>query len=724
MKYKLLIALLFFIAIITAQNKKEQEIKDYFWGSNDAFKNANEIPEKWKNESAVIIYKNINYSYNKFGKKVTYKTSFRKRIKLLDKNAVEEFSKFSFRKKFKSNRGDYSYWQKKGKVFFAIKIIKEDGKEIEIDVDKEAIKEEDDYKIAISNLEVNDIIDYYYYNYEPFKSHDEYTFEAEERTLSDVYPIMDFKLYLESENDFFINFKSLNGAPQLKKVPSQKRNLRKYELLASDIPKNNFPIWFYPLAEVPSLKFQVYFARSGKFENRTIAFLSEEEKIIKSNVSKEDVLALYNGRFRPYGHLGDVIKYFKTQNFKTDEEKVIAAYYYMRHYYLTRFVEAFIVSDAKIMEPFMLYGATPVFIKNKKQFIKHFTAFLKDYKIDYEIVIGTKRYNGNIKDLLIEENVEVLVKIKTKNPLYAQFFGPHTNINQISPLLHGTDIYLLTTNERHKIKGVKKGVLPNSDYKKNVSNKEINLELNTEFSGFSVDTHNNLTGYCKISDQSDRLLFHDYVYEDYEKYGTKKLIDLIRKKKRKAKVEKEFNAVTSKIKKNQKKELEKQVKNEFKLNNIKDYKHTLINTGRYGLDAKFEYDESFTFKDQYIKKAGANYIIEIGRFIGGQIEIEDEKRQRNVGIYMTYPRTFNYHIKLKIPNGYTVSGIDKLIKNVANNTGAFISNAKLENGILDITTSKQYKHNYEPKENWKLMLLFLDEANQFKNEKILLKKIL
>ncbi len=723
MKFKLLIVLLLtIISFSNAQSKQELEAKDFFWGANDAYKNANEIPDKWKGESAVIIYKNINYDYHKFAKKVKYKSSIRKRILLLDKNAVKEFSEFSFTKRFRSTRGKFS-WRTRGKVFFAIKIIKPDGTEIEVNVDKEAVKSKSDYKVAISNLEVGDIIDYYYYLYEPFTSKYEYTFAAVEQTLSEEYPIMDFKLYLESENDFFINFKSLNGAPELKEIPTDKRNFRKYELNVSDIEKKDFPMWFYPLLETPSVKFQVYFARSGKFEDRTVAFLSKQEKDIKTSVSKEEVLELYKKRFRTYGNVGDIKSFLKGKTFSSNEAKVKTAYYYMRHYYLTRFMEAFYVDDANILAfPFTVYGY-PVFIRNQKQFIKHFTEFLKRNKIPYEIVVGTYRYNGTIQDLLIENNVEVLVKVKTKNPLYAQFFSPHTNINQFASLLHGTDVYLLSSDNRGNITGINNGTLPNSDYKKNVSLKQVDLDISEDFTTFTVISNNKIKGYNKISEQYDRLLFTDYVYEDYAKYQTKSFTESIRKKKVRLKTTKELNALISKLKKDQIKEFETDVANEFDVSDIENYEYKLVATGRYGLDTNLEYNESFTFKNQFIKKAGPNYIIEIGKFIGGQIEMVDEQRERNVNIYMRYPRTFNYEINLKIPNGYKVAGLDKLNKNVTNTTGAFISTAKVENGFLKIQTSKQYKHNYEPKENWNLILAFLDEANQFKNEKILLKKI-
>ena len=95
---------------------------------------------------------------------------------------------------------------------------------------------------------------------------------------------------------------------------------------------------------------------------------------------------------------------------------------------------------------------------------------------------------------------------------------------------------------------------------------------------------------------------------------------------------------------------------------------------------------------------------------------------RKENIHLNYPKSFNYNIKIKIPEGYSVSGLDKLNISIDNSTGAFISNTKIEGDSLIIKTSKQYKNNYEPNSNWNLMLEFLDAAHQFTNEKILLKK--
>jgi len=178
MKIRILLPLLVAFSISSiAQTKQELKVKDFFWGENDTHKNSNEIPDKWKNESAVILYKNKNYDFHKYAKNVTYTTSTRKRIKLLDKSAVKEFSEFSFSDLFKPSKKVFVYGipikidaKKDKNQSVGIKIIKPDGKEIEIDIDKDAIQVDGKTKIAISNLEVGDIIDYYIYKEDPFKS--------------------------------------------------------------------------------------------------------------------------------------------------------------------------------------------------------------------------------------------------------------------------------------------------------------------------------------------------------------------------------------------------------------------------------------------------------------------------------------------------------------------------------------------------------------------------
>lgn len=59
------------------------------------------------------------------------------------------------------------------------------------------------------------------------------------------------------------------------------------------------------------------------------------------------------------------------------------------------------------------------------------------------------------------------------------------------------------------------------------------------------------------------------------------------------------------------------------------------------MNYKKEYNEKpdLMFKDAFTlnaftKKVGNNYIVEVGKFIGGQVEVKKEEKERKYDIYM------------------------------------------------------------------------------------------
>ncbi|OIQ22126.1 MAG: hypothetical protein BM557_01755 [Flavobacterium sp. MedPE-SWcel] len=727
MKTRILIILLsVYSSIATAQRKNE--VRDIFWGKNDKYNKALTIPDKWKNESAVVIYKNENYDFHKFGAKVTYTTSVRKRVKLLDKAAVEEFSEFAFKERFYSSRG-YSYrFRRRGINFIGIKIVKPDGSQKEIDIENEAVKIDEGKKVAIPNLEIGDIIDFYYYSKEPFKSKLEYGFEPVETTLGDDYPIMDLKITLQTENDFFINFNTYNGAPKLKETTVKKRD-RTYELVASDIEKNDFPRWFSPLTELPSYKFQVYFARSSKFEDRSAAFLPKKENIIKETVTSEDVINYYNdGGFKPDGKIKDVKKFIKKNNFSSKEEMVREVYYFYRYQYLNRYTEYSSMANAKIIKEgqfsnyfYYVYGMNSILFYNEVQFIKHFRAFLKSQKIEHDIIIATSKYNGPIKDLLIQQNTRMMIKVNTENPIYIKLFGVHSNIDQIDFELENTEAYILNVAKFKKVTGIETITLPSSSYKDNSTKSNINITVSPDLQTINIDKESSFFGHNKISEQKEKIEFYDYINDDYERYGDSPFIEKLPGKKLRKRITTEFNSLKKKTKELQEKTFKRSIESEL---DLKTENHSLkiTNTGRYGKNTPFVSKEKFSIKEGLLKKAGSNYIFEIGKLIGGQIEIDQKEKNRTNNIYIPYPRSFEDIIEFTIPDGYTVAGLDKLNKKVENSTGGFISSTTLHGNKLTIKVYKYYTNYYEPNSNWNKMINFLDSAYQFTQEKILLKK--
>ena len=67
-------------------------------------------------------------------------------------------------------------------------------------------------------------------------------------------------------------------------------------------------------------------------------------------------------------------------------------------------------------------------------------------------------------------------------------------------------------------------------------------------------------------------------------------------------------------------------------------------------------------------------------------------------------------------------GLQDLNINVDNESGSFVSTAKLEGEKLPITTKKLYKKNFDRKELWSNYVAFLEPAYKFSQTKIVLKK--
>jgi hypothetical protein len=717
MKIKLLF--LFVLLYTATYSQDKDEIRELFWAKSDIYKNATETPEKWKNESAVVIYKYEYYNYKNSGPKVVYTSAIRKRVKLQDKAAVNEFSEFSFNDKFYSKLG-YSY--KKGSTFLGVKIIKPNGKEIEIDIEKEAKKLDEEKKIAIANLEIGDILDYYYYSFDPFAV-TYMEFNPVENTLGDVYPVMNKKISIIAENDFYLNLNSYNGAPEFKEIIGKKKYVKEYELVAKDIEKNDFPRWFYPMAEMPCYKFQVYFARNGGFANYRYAnvFLPKEDTYLKKTVTKDDIFEYYNEKNSVVANLKPVKDFLKDKEFNSDEDKVKAVYNFARHSFYTQYIEAAIIKEADLFYPYNLFGDA-IYLSDQQSFIQYFMAFLKEYKIDYDLVVGTGRDNGSLEDLLIHDNVNILIRVNTKTPLYLEYFNHFTDVGSFDYSIENTKAYVLEIEKNKKIAKADFTTLPSTTVDDNVTKIVSEVSLGGDFTSLDVKRNSSYLGHFKRDEQSEKLKFYDYLDEDYSKYGTERVLDKLSNEKKRIQYKKEFESLVNKIKDKNKEAYKKSLATEFDFE-IENPEFKITNTGRFGDNTPFAYQEGFAIKNNLLKKAGNNYIVEIGKILTGQVEIDKKELERKNNICMPFPRRFENEIIFEIPKGYAVSGLEKLNKSIINIAGKFTSNASLNDNKLIIKTVKQYNNYYEPNSNWSNIVSFLDAAYQFSQEKILLKKI-
>ena len=79
-----------------AQHTEVDAIRNQVWPNNDPYQDITEVPAKWHDASAVILYQSYTRTYSKKGKTIRNANSLRKRIKIQDNSALQSFSEFAF----------------------------------------------------------------------------------------------------------------------------------------------------------------------------------------------------------------------------------------------------------------------------------------------------------------------------------------------------------------------------------------------------------------------------------------------------------------------------------------------------------------------------------------------------------------------------------------------------------------------------------------------------
>jgi hypothetical protein len=135
----------------------------------------------------------------------------------------------------------------------------------------------------------------------------------------------------------------------------------------------------------------------------------------------------------------------------------------------------------------------------------------------------------------------------------------------------------------------------------------------------------------------------------------------------------------------------------------------------------FEYSSSFVLNNM-VRKAGNNYIVEIGKLTGGFFKIEDKDKIRKIDAYLPSARTISYMINFSIPNGYQVRGIEELNKKVINKTGLFTAVAMIKGNVLQVNLTRVYNNNFEKSNDWPLLYEIINAAADFNGKQVLLEK--
>lgn len=706
-----------------------KEIRDAVWSWNiDAFKNYS-TPEKYKNESAVILAHHQQVeatSKNKFrmnallfgdiNRELYYTNIDRRMIKLNDKKSLDEYSELSFKEEVKS----IGYLRSnKLKTVVGARIIKPDGTITEISVDEDAVaitegkKDKEAFKkVAIKGLEVGDILDYFYSEEMELETLNIppqiFTFFSKHPTLSySVECILGQKLTIE--------YRSVNGAPDFEQSVDEDKNtvLRVSQNNLEVIDNINDIRWLSVYRDFPMIRLMIL-NNSSKLVYKPA---SARKNGIYKDVRYEEILNDKKVNFASWSNkmfwMGDIYK-------KTN--KAIANYK-QKNTELSNDELALYIYDV-----LRFYWPNNSYDYPYPKFFMALEKILKENEIESKICFTSNRFGPRRDQVVEDDDLSIFLAANNSKQL---FFFPNG--------------YKYAGEPVSMFAGEKASAISVSKYKQNsaigiegiVSELEIpstsfNDNKSIVKSEVSFSEQNPLELIIKRTTISSGDMKDDYskmlvLYEDWDKTMRERLLietgfwEEMESDKNSRKYIDQYKTHFEDKRKEQKELMQTEFKEYHSMNSGELLGYSITNMGATIDRPTFEFETEYTI-DGLVKKAGDNLILDAGKLIGTQWVPTEKERIRNWDAYLSAPICIENEIMIQIPLHYTIEGIESLNRNIDNKYGKFSSSATIEGNKLKIITAKIYKQNFVPKNDWNILLNMIDVTNDFYSQSVILKQ--
>ncbi|NQU35472.1 MAG: DUF3857 domain-containing protein [Bacteroidetes bacterium] len=718
---KLVTVIVFLSIVLNTKSQVNNIVYDnMMWNDTAKAANITTYPDKWKDESAVILYQSEKYEFKKqvMNNAINEDSYFRARIILLDQTAVNEYSQFSTDKLVNNSRG-------RDADYVGIKVIKPNDEFhvvnqddfIEMKQDGNRGSGSSSYeKVAIPNLAIGDIIDFYSVS---IRSHttnpnglNHIEFDPVYKVLQSDYPILKGNISIIPERKTYLNAIWLNGAPKPTITKNKKTN--NYTFSYGNLEKIKKDQMIFPLREYPAIIYQIIIAPKS-LENHELSFLGSYREI-KNEILDEEIDDFLD-KVRNYERLDfhssnmvksvyrDLVDMNISQNTKSGiPEKV---YYLMRHYlnFKTQLYYGYTISMEHFIDEF--------------DFITSYSKVLDHYNIDHQIGVCVPRSLGARNSLVIHDQLVPFVKMGNEQPLYITKPEIHSIYGIINPYIEGVEATLIDPSSSRRELITTNEVIPISDIDKNIHLDSVFIKV-VQISPLSISVIEKsfMKGTTKYHEQ-DLISTYNDTYLDETGYLLE--LNLIGKKEMKTVVEnKKYLAQRMDDYCSDRHDIveliltQSQAVEKVNIDTIE-----LVNIGRWNSTDTLKFNYSYKINEG-INKAGDNYLLSIGKFIGKNKEFTKEEINRTSNIYIDAPHKIRWTLVFTVPVGYTVADFDNLNVSVINSTGSFVSDARFENDNLIIDITKIYNSNYYTMENWPLILEFLDAAVDFTQQQILL----
>lgn len=706
-----------------------------------------DIPAEYANVSKVIIAHHTELTADSkskltyhgllsFGskKETSIIETVREMIKVNDKSAVDDYSELSFTR-LEKRSGFYT--KAKSTTFVGVRVIKPNGQVKEINADDIVLTKDESNekkaKLAIPDLQPGDIIDYFMATDQLLTN--DFSAKNYMITLFDDAPVLHYSFHGQLGKKFAIDYRSYNGAPDLKVTKNDDKDI------IIDVEKKNMApfetsLWVAPALQLPLIRMNISLGYKGP-GSRYLGTSKPGE--VNKNKETDEVLEMqansFAGQFYSSYFMkaarqeflqlaGDAKRMAKQSglNFRemSDEEKAAFLYYTLRFTKLLNF-------NIDELQRSVNSGN---FTFNGLAFILNCT--FKAADLEPAILVSSPRSGYRMKEVMELDDLVSAAYLMGTNKIFSIesiYDFPFAVPESIEGIKNNSSIKLknrgavMSANAINKMAEVGPGMpVPASDASKNAHIEQLTLSLMPGKDNLAVQRKTIVKGHYKYSLQRQLILYEDYYEAERKTLGEKKsLIESLEDGRKSRKYVDEVKNAFAEARTKQKDAFKEEAKIWFEqeVTDLKD--HKIDNMGVRHTAPDFVYSSSFNLEG-LVKKAGNNLIVEIGKIQGQPLAIKPEQRKRTLDIHMSYPRSVEYHVELKIPDGYTAEGVEALNKKVMNETGFFTAEATTNGQTISVKVKKHYLHAYEPAANWNKMVEFLDAAGEWTNAKLLLKK--
>ncbi len=698
---------------LSKSEKKALELYDReFKREGEAFKTAT-IPEKYASESSVMLAKKVHmvFGRNKKGKTAS-QIATRKRILLNDMAAVKDYSEF--------------YYQKSDVI--GISIIKPDGNKSDVDLDnavevtsdiprqyQDRYHQEDYYKVAIPNLEVGDIVDFYKVFSYPEPSQREFVLPLASST-----PILHQELTIDVDKYWTVYYGSLNGAPKFKKVGSGGYNMKgkqsdkvtrlKFEY--ENAEGKDWERWATVDYYGPMIKLLAAPIKSPLHQKiTTFEGLEKVDYITKSMEGVKEITKLLDKNLKSY---------IKDLNLRDIEESDAAEMIYRgTRVLLLRSMNEVESNDIAVISRGISRERAGI---SDAVFASIFAKILKKAKIKSEIVLAVDR-SAKEDDFLVGQELTMGVYV----PKVDKYYWPYDNFSRPGETpyyLEGLKVIRIPYSKVFKDEAaqfVKSSVLPTSTLSDNgykvtaavniTDDNTLNYKSNSILSGYFRERYSPLflfnTNYLSedMSFSEVDKLFGKYIAGFYMQNSTPL-----------ARSREEF----TEYKKIKDERLTEWLEGEHVALELIEFK--IEDYGMMNLDKSLKIGYEFS-SDEFIKKAGPNLIFDIGKVSGDQLQLDREELEgRRSDIRIECPKSITTDITITLPEGITAHGLEDLNRTVENEVGRFVCSATQTDNTISLTTTKEYITDNFGAEKWPLMVEFLEAAYEQSQKKVILKR--